>query len=339
MCAECRADPGPVPQGRSHSERPISQQIAWSQASARLGVCHSNATRPNEVLGFTFEKRLRPGAPLRNRTVDLLLSMYHSADMQPRVEQLTCENTSTHWHSQAPDKPRRAPFATQSATHFDLADEPSDEVVDIRFDDPAIRVHGLSPRFAAANRLRSARGAVQGYASNATQTVLDRRTKDRTAALALEVDDPGAGRWEACGAILSTQPLISPSSSPSSVRQRYPSAPPPLDTSQSYDRRSAPRSPCCWGGSGGRITTGGTGGSRASCSSSASGSARPRPAGSSGHCASRPRRNGTPTRRGGGSCRSTCQDSRFLVKKWTLGNHRTDHHHRLTAPPQPGPGY
>jgi hypothetical protein len=123
--------------------------------------------------------------------------MYHCAVPQPQVEQLTCENKSTHWHSQAPDKPTRAPFATQSATHFDLADEPSDEVVDIRFDDPAIRVHGLSPQFTSANRLRSARGAVQGCASNATQTVLDRRTQDRTAALALEIDDPGTGRWEA----------------------------------------------------------------------------------------------------------------------------------------------
>jgi hypothetical protein len=123
--------------------------------------------------------------------------MYHCAVPPPQVEQLTCENTSTHWHSQAPDKPRRAPFATQSATHFDLADEPSDEVVDIRFDDPAIRVHGLSPRFTSANRLPSARGAVQGCASSATQTVLDRREQDRTAALALEIDDPGAGRWEA----------------------------------------------------------------------------------------------------------------------------------------------
>ena len=93
------------------------------------------------------------------------------------------------------------------------------------------------------------------------------------------------------------------------------------------------------GGSPARITTGGTRGSRASCSSPASGSAHPRPAGSSGHCASRPRRNGTPTRCGGGSCRSTCHDSSFLLKKWTLGNHRADHHHRSTAPPQPGPGY
>ena len=123
--------------------------------------------------------------------------MDHCAVPQSQVDQLTCENTSPHWHSQAPDKPRRAPFATQSATHFDLADEPSDEVVDIRFDDSAIRVHGLSLRFTSANRLRSARGAVQACASNATQTVLDRRTQDRTAALALEIDDPGAGRWEA----------------------------------------------------------------------------------------------------------------------------------------------
>ena len=43
------------------------------------------------------------------------------AVLQPQVDRLTCENTSTHWHSQAPDKPTRAPFATQSATHFDLA--------------------------------------------------------------------------------------------------------------------------------------------------------------------------------------------------------------------------
>lgn len=49
----------------------------------------------------------------------------------------------------------------------------------------------------SANRLWSARRAVQGWASNATQTVLDRMYADRTAALALEIDDPGAGWWEA----------------------------------------------------------------------------------------------------------------------------------------------
>jgi hypothetical protein len=68
---------------------------------------------------------LRCGAPLRNRTVDLLLTMYRSTVLQSQVERLSCANTSTGWHSQAPDEPTRAPFATQSATHFDLADEPS----------------------------------------------------------------------------------------------------------------------------------------------------------------------------------------------------------------------
>jgi hypothetical protein len=61
------------------------------------------------------------GAPLRNRTVDLLLTMYRSAVLQSQVDRLTCENTSTHWHSRAPDELTPAPFATQSATHFDLA--------------------------------------------------------------------------------------------------------------------------------------------------------------------------------------------------------------------------
>jgi hypothetical protein len=49
---------------------------------------------------------------------------------------------------------------------LDLADEPSDVVADIRFDDPAIRVHGLSPRFTSANRLRSARRAAGAAAAH-----------------------------------------------------------------------------------------------------------------------------------------------------------------------------
>jgi hypothetical protein len=61
------------------------------------------------------------GAPLRNRTVDLLLTMDRCAVLQSQVDRLTCESTSTDWHSQARDEPTRAPFATQSATHFDLA--------------------------------------------------------------------------------------------------------------------------------------------------------------------------------------------------------------------------
>ena len=35
----------------------VIQQIAWSQAPVLSSVCHSNATRPKEVLGSMFEKR------------------------------------------------------------------------------------------------------------------------------------------------------------------------------------------------------------------------------------------------------------------------------------------
>ena len=93
--------------------------------------------------------------------------------MEPQVGGLNCENASADQHSQVLDRPSRAPFATQSATYFDLADEPSYEVIDILFDNRPVCVHGLSPRVTSANGLRWARRAVQGWASNATQTVLD----------------------------------------------------------------------------------------------------------------------------------------------------------------------
>ena len=86
------------------------------------------------------------GATLRNRTVDLLLTMDRCAVLQPQVDSLTCQNASTAQHSRALDQPTQAPFATQSATHFDLAAEPSYEVADIKFEDRAVSVHGLSPR-------------------------------------------------------------------------------------------------------------------------------------------------------------------------------------------------
>jgi hypothetical protein len=70
-----------------------------------------------------FEKRSSRGAPLRNRTVDLLLTMDRSAVPQLQVGRLTCRNTSTDRQSQALDEPTRAPFATQSATHFDLSEQ------------------------------------------------------------------------------------------------------------------------------------------------------------------------------------------------------------------------
>jgi len=46
--------------------------------------------------------------------------MYRCAVPQPQVDRLTCVDTSTRWHSQAPEEPTRAPFATQSATHLIL---------------------------------------------------------------------------------------------------------------------------------------------------------------------------------------------------------------------------
>ena len=42
-----------------------------------------NATQSKEVLGSVFEKRSQPGAPLRNRTIDLLLTMHTSVGSLP----------------------------------------------------------------------------------------------------------------------------------------------------------------------------------------------------------------------------------------------------------------
>jgi hypothetical protein len=74
---------------------------------------------------------------------------------------------------------------------------------------------------------------------------LDRVYADRTAALSLEIDDPGAGWWEARGAILSTQPVISTGSSPSSVPTAISGCAAP-QTSQSCDCWAS--SPGRWGG-------------------------------------------------------------------------------------------
>jgi hypothetical protein len=73
--------------------------------------------------GHRFHERksaLTCGAPLRNRTVDLLLTMYRSAVPQLQVGQPTCQNTSGGKPSQALDELSRALFATRYATHFDL---------------------------------------------------------------------------------------------------------------------------------------------------------------------------------------------------------------------------
>src|ERR1039457_7111415 len=60
------------------------------------------------------------GAPLRNRTVDLLLTMNNRQVPYPQVRHLTSKNTSSHQLSQARGRRSRAPIATQSATQFNL---------------------------------------------------------------------------------------------------------------------------------------------------------------------------------------------------------------------------
>ena len=67
-------------------------------------------------------------------------------------------------------------------------------------------------------------------------------------------------------------------------------------------RRSAPRSPHSSSAWLSRTLRGATSESRASCSSSATGSAHPQSAGFSRRCGSRRRRSGIPTRPGGSSC-------------------------------------
>jgi hypothetical protein len=59
-------------------------------------------------------------APLRNRTVDLLLTMNRRTVMLSLAGGVTRQNTSTDQHPQAPDRLPLALFATQSATQFDL---------------------------------------------------------------------------------------------------------------------------------------------------------------------------------------------------------------------------
>jgi hypothetical protein len=107
-------------------------------------------------------------APLRNRTVDLLLTIDRRTIPLPQVEGVTRQNTSTDQHPQAPDRPTRASFAPQSATHFDLV--------------PPVR--RVRPRQAHGHRLRhetfpqtdyAQTGGSQGTGAAASPAVLLRR--------------------------------------------------------------------------------------------------------------------------------------------------------------------
>ena len=115
---------------------------------------------PGADLGFR-------GAPLRNRTVDLLLTMYRFAVLQLQVDELTCENTSTRWHSQAPDEPTRAPFATQLPLTLILQMNRHMRSSIFSSMTRAVCVHGLSPRF--TSQIVYGRHAVLCRAGRATR--------------------------------------------------------------------------------------------------------------------------------------------------------------------------
>jgi len=62
-----------------------------------------------------FEKRSQPGAPLRNRTVDLLLTMDHQTVPASAVESLSRKNASSRWRRRAQINLHRLRFAPQNA--------------------------------------------------------------------------------------------------------------------------------------------------------------------------------------------------------------------------------
>ena len=180
------ANPGPLPRsGNALCARRAAKRLVKSTCSMwRMPLkCHSPEggtrlyIRKNFILWSPLTESNRRPSPYH-------VSLCNSA---AQVEQLTCRNTSTRWHSQAPDEPTRALFATQSATHFDLAGEPSHEAIDIRSDDLAVCVQALSPRLTSANRLRLARCAVQGWASNVNADGPGPGVRRPTAVLALGI--------------------------------------------------------------------------------------------------------------------------------------------------------
>ncbi len=91
------------------------------------------------------------GAPLRNRTVDLLLTMYSYSIPSLQVRRLTCEKASADQHQHALDGHSRAQFATRSATRNDLQQPgrlrgPSHQAISAALSQPVanrIRYHRL----------------------------------------------------------------------------------------------------------------------------------------------------------------------------------------------------
>lgn len=97
------APKGP-PVARQSRSTPHSDPSDLQPLGAKIRPSPAPGIPRKEVIGSTLETPSDLGAPLRNRTLDLLLTMYRSAVPQLQVGQLTCQNTSggsphRHWTS------------------------------------------------------------------------------------------------------------------------------------------------------------------------------------------------------------------------------------------------
>ena len=123
-CPACRSTvsepPVPIPQHRKRSAvLPPARNVPWDSP---FSIASGNrvALFSQMFTGHIIEKALLAGAPLRNRTVDLLLTMNDREVPGSQVRHVTRKNTSSRQPPQAPDRHPLAPIATQSATQFDL---------------------------------------------------------------------------------------------------------------------------------------------------------------------------------------------------------------------------
>lgn len=90
----------------------------------RVPGCPETAPRlppkGKQVFGCACEQASDLRAPLRNRSVDLLLAMDHRRVLRVLVRNLNRQNASPHQRTQVLDRLQRTRFATRSDTQFDL---------------------------------------------------------------------------------------------------------------------------------------------------------------------------------------------------------------------------
>src|ERR1039458_3432099 len=109
--ADRRASLVPLPGAGDALLRSISRKRGcWASLSSVVSATRV-ALFGGKAPGYKIEKTTLPRAHLRNRTVDLLLTMYRSAVPELQAGRLTCQYPSADRHSQALDKLARAPFS------------------------------------------------------------------------------------------------------------------------------------------------------------------------------------------------------------------------------------